>query len=390
MRLLILSFYFQPDLCAGSFRTTALVEALQARLREGDEMVVITTMPNRYHSFHAEAPVEEQWGNVRIHRIALPSHKSSFFGQAYAFSRFFFTSLRMVRSERFDLVAATSSRLFTAFLGACIARRMAVPLYLDIRDLFVDTMRSLLTRTVRFFALPFFTLAERFTFHTANHINIVSAGFRTDVARLAPQASISVHTNGIDELFLQHDFTTPLKTAGAPVVLLYAGNLGQGQGMERIIPGMAHKLGNGYEFRIIGDGGTRRELEQRVKGLSNVRLLDPVDRDTLLRHYREADILFLHLNDCVAFDKVLPSKIFEYAATGKPVLAGVRGEARAFLRREVAGSYCFDPGDAAAAAALLATMPRGMIERGDFISRFSRKRIMRDMVKEILLQAHGG
>jgi len=32
----------------------------------------------------------------------------------------------------------------------------------------------------------------------------------------------------------------------------------------------------------------------------------------------DADVLFLHLNAYKAFEKVLPSKIFEYAATGRP------------------------------------------------------------------------
>ena len=31
MKLLVLSFYFPPDLCAGSFRCEALIDALEAR-----------------------------------------------------------------------------------------------------------------------------------------------------------------------------------------------------------------------------------------------------------------------------------------------------------------------------------------------------------------------
>ena len=46
------------------------------------------------------------------------------------------------------------------------------------------------------------------------------------------------------------------------------------------------------------------------------------------------DVLFLHLNDYSAFRKVIPSKIFEYAATGKPIVAGVSGYAAEFLRHE--------------------------------------------------------
>ena len=56
-----------------------------------------------------------------------------------------------------------------------------------------------------------------------------------------------------------------------------------------------------------------------------MQIIDPVSRSDLFDEYKNADVLFLHLNDYAAFRKVLPSKIFEYAATGKPILAGVAG-----------------------------------------------------------------
>ena len=46
-------------------------------------------------------------------------------------------------------------------------------------------------------------------------------------------------------------------------------------------------------------------------------------------------ILFIHLNAYPAFEKVLPSKIFEYAATGKPILAGVSGYSADFIRNNL-------------------------------------------------------
>ena len=384
MRLLLLSFYYPPDLCAGSFRAAALVEALQGCLGSGDAIDVVTTMPNRYSAFRAEAASREQSGQVSIHRIALPSHQSGFFDQAKAFSFFLFGALRATKGERYDLVVATSSRLFTATLGAVVARRAGAPLYLDIRDLFVDTMRSLLRGSLRWVALPLFGLLERLTFRSAQRINLVSEGFVADVERIAPQATLSVYTNGIDDLFLQHDFSSPTRKDGAPVTICYAGNLGQGQGMERIVPELARLLGDGFRFEVIGAGGMRQRFAELSSGIDQIVLRDPVAREELIACYRQADILFLHLNDCPAFEKVLPSKVFEYAATGKPILAGVRGAARAFLQREVPGAYCFDPGDANEAARLARSIPLEMVDRKAFVNRFSRRKIMHVMAEEML------
>ena len=122
----MLSFYYQPDLCAGSFRCTALVE--QLKQQKDVKLEVITTLPNRYASFSAQAPEYEVTDGVEIHRIALPSHKSGMLDQIKAFTTFDRQALKLTRDKDYDLVFATSSRLFTAFLGARIASSKKLPL----------------------------------------------------------------------------------------------------------------------------------------------------------------------------------------------------------------------------------------------------------------------
>ena len=52
--------------------------------------------------------------------------------------------------------------------------------------------------------------------------------------------------------------------------------------MDKIIPEMSKKLGKEYEIHIIGDGGIKDKLIERLKGIENVKLFDPVNRDKLL------------------------------------------------------------------------------------------------------------
>ena len=66
----------------------------------------------------------------------------------------------------------------------------------------------------------------------------------------------SFYTNGIDDVFLKYDFTKDKKNK--KVIITYAGNIGEGQGLEKIVPDMARKLGNEYEIHIIGDGGRKK------------------------------------------------------------------------------------------------------------------------------------
>ena len=73
MNITFLTFYYPPDLSAGSFRAAALVEALSAQLRAEDRVTIITTSPNRYKEASVEAPETETHGPVTIRRVRFPS-----------------------------------------------------------------------------------------------------------------------------------------------------------------------------------------------------------------------------------------------------------------------------------------------------------------------------
>ena len=383
MKILVLSFYYQPDLCAGSFRTTALVEQLK-HLKDV-EIEVITTMPNRYASFSAGALNRELNENIKIHRIDLPSHKSGMLDQVKSFTVFYLEAMKIVNSEQYDVIYATSSRLFTAFLGARIAKKRMKPLYLDIRDIFVDTIKDVLSPKLVFLIKPFLSIIEKYTFTSANHINLVSKGFKSYFQSRYPNVSYSWYTNGIDEEFLNlSNGTSHSKFKDDKKTILYAGNIGEGQGLHTILPKLSKLAEPHYIFNVIGDGGRKPQLIEKVDSCHNVELFPPVNRTELIKQYLNADVLFLHLNDYDAFEKVLPSKVFEYAATGKPILAGVSGYAAEFISSEVPNAEVFHPGDAKAALNALQKLTFAYTDRHDFISKYTRQNIMKKMSRSIV------
>jgi len=383
LKVLVLSFYYAPDLCAGSFRTTALIE--QLKQQPNAEVEVITTMPNRYASFEASAKEFEHTDNVTVRRIVLPSHKSGMLDQIKSFASFYKQANKLISGKKYDLVFATSSRLFTAFLGARIAKRINAPLYLDIRDIFVDTLKDVLSPKVIFLLKPILTLVENYTFSAAQHINLVSKGFEGYFVNRFKSANYSWFTNGIDKEFLNTEAPVEPKLSEAvPLTVLYAGNIGEGQGLNTIIPELAKLTGVQYQFKVIGDGGRKASLVEASQGITNISFHPPVNREQLIKEYLNADILFLHLNDYPAFEKVLPSKIFEYAAVGKPILAGVSGYAAEFINIEVDNAEVFDPGNHQQAATVLATLKLGQTKRDNFISKYTRINIMNEMANSIV------
>jgi glycosyltransferase involved in cell wall biosynthesis len=386
LKILLLSFYYTPDIGPGPVRAKSLVDSLVEVAGPSLKIDVLTTQPNRYQSLDVSAALSERFGNVSITRFQLPTHKSGMADQAKAFIAFAKAVLKATKGKQYDLVLATSSRLMTAALGAWVAKRIGAKLYLDIRDLFTDTMEDVLAKSPLRVFMSIFRVLESQTFRAANKINVVSAGFAPHIEQVSPSVQISTFTNGIDEEFLNQDYAFVAPNS-VPLVL-YAGNIGDGQGLHNIIPNVASALQGKAQFRLIGDGGKKKLLENILveQAISNAQLANPIPRAKLFDEYRTADILFLHLNDYKAFRKVLPSKIFEYAATGKPILAGVGGYAADFLRDQVPGVEVFDPCDSSSmriAIHRLLSGPR-TIDRSDFCSRYLRRNIMRDMAKDIL------
>jgi hypothetical protein len=151
-------------------------------------------------------------------------------------------------------------------------------------------------------------------------------------------------------------------------------------------------LAGHVHFRVIGDGG-RRELlvdQLRRSGVQNVEVVAPMPRPALLEAYMDADVLFLHLNAYKAFEKVLPSKIFEYAATGKPIWAGVAGYAARFIAAEVPNTAVFAPCNVAEAIERLEGLILQDRPRSEFVERYARHDIARAMAEDIVALARAG
>lgn len=387
MRILIVSYYFPPDLCAGSFRVHALAEALLAN-KENIQLDIVTTEPNRYQSYQPDAEMGFS-SSLNVARARLPNNRFGLSGQIRSFLYFALFARRKTASRKYDLVIATSSRLMTAVLGAYLARKVGAKLYLDIRDVFVETVSDVFPTALLGPVRWMFDKCERWAMRRADRVNLVTRGFLPYFKKRYGRLDYRFFTNGVDEEFaklLEHP-TAQLPNVGTDrrLNVVYAGNIGEGQGLEQIIPELALRINDAAKFIVVGDGGTRSKLINRCQQLAApVEFVDAVPRSELLEIYLSADVLFLHLNDLPAFRRVLPSKLFEYAALGKPILAGVKGYARVFIEAEVEGVGIFDPCDVDGAESAFRHLSLRVFRRDEFVQVYLRSHIMRNMANDAI------
>ena len=390
MKILFYSYYYFPDFCAGSFRAKGFTNAFTSS-NKIDSTILITTQPNRYGR-KSTLPSIEQNKDLSIIRVRVPEHHNKFARQILSFFVYFFRAFyfAFINRTNYDIVLTTSSRTGTSFLGYLTSKFLKKPHFMDIRDIFSDNLHSVLkSNLINNSILNILHNTELKMVKKAKWVNLVSPGFISCFDEINIK-NFHVYTNGIDTEFLSiKSMKSKIDRFTDKKIIIYAGNIGFGQNLEKIILPLAQHFKNQIEFIIIGDGSSKKILTERItlNDFSNISVFDPIPRNELIEWYKYADILFFHLSNIPAFRNVIPSKIFEYSVFNKPILAGVNGTAKTFLQNNVLGSFVFEPEDVSGAIDQLnLIIEKGTLyNRRRFINEYSRSNIMKQVADSIAI-----
>ena len=138
---------------------------------------------------------------------------------------------------------------------------------------------------------------------------------------------IELFENGVDtEAMHPLDGPSPMRSElgikDGTMVALYAGNMGEKQGLDTLI-GVARQLAGRRDilFLLVGEGGMRARIEAEAENLENFRILplQPLSRFNDLLNLADVHLLPQRRN---AADLVMPSKLLGMLASGRPVVAG--------------------------------------------------------------------
>jgi glycosyltransferase involved in cell wall biosynthesis len=133
----------------------------------------------------------------------------------------------------------------------------------------------------------------------------------------------------------------------------------------------------------VGEGADKANVLQRMEELktTNVVSLDGVPRDDVPGLLAAADICLVPLRDVPLFSTFIPSKIFEYLAAGKPIVASVRGEPGEILRE--AGAIVVEPEQPQALADAIEELAQDPDKRGK-MSLAGREYVMKNFDRKEL------
>lgn len=351
MRILFLSDNFPPEVNAPASRT---FEHCREWVRLGAEVTVITSAPNFpqgrvYPGYRNRLLQEEQMEGIRVLRVwTYIAPNQGFLLRIFDYLSFALSATITALFQRADIIVATSPQLFTACSGLVAATLQRKPWVFEVRDLWPESIQAV-GAIEQSPVIRLLERLERFLYRNASHIVVVTESFKARIADrsgVAPE-KISIVKNGVDSTFFApgptHDELRSRLGLQGKYVVGYIGTHGMAHALDFILKSAeAFRLDpelQDLHFLLIGDGAEKQSLLALKEQLSltNVSLLPPVQKSEVPAYLRSLDAALVNLKRSDTFLQVLPSKIFEAAAVGLPILLGVDGEARRLIERYRAG-----------------------------------------------------
>ncbi len=405
-RVLIVGLNYAPEPVGIGPYTQGLAEALVAR---GADVRVIAGKPYypQWRTYPAFAGLDwrtGEEGGVKITRCphyvpAQPSglkrilHLASFALSALPHA------LRAAlggRGRRPELVIAVAPALLSVFTAWLAARIAGARLWIHVQDFEVEA--ALATGLMDDARLPA---------RLARRVEGTFLRLGDTVSTISPQMCAKLVAKGVAlqrviEMRNWSDARFAPDPSGAEtvraewgltgkVVALYSGNIARKQGIEILVEAarlLQHR--QDIAFVICGEGPNRAELEKLAAGLGNVQLHDLQPAERMGAMLTMAD---LHLLPQIAgaADLVLPSKLTNMLASGRPVVATTEPGTGLYAEVDGCGTVT-QPGDAAALAAAVAELagdPARRAALGEAARARAAERWMKDAIIDRAVAAIG-
>lgn len=353
MRILFLTDNFPPEVNAPANRT---YEHCKEWVSVGVDITVITCVPNFpigkvYKGYRNRLYQKEQIDGIKVIRVwSYISANEGFFKRVLDYISYAFMAFWVGLFVKTDLIIATSPQFFTAVSGAILAFCKRKKWIMEVRDLWPESIIAVGAMKRNLF-IRFFEWLEKKLYQYADHIVVVTDTFKEKISQRGIKSEkISVFKNGANLNFykpsIKPKYLVERLGLENKFVFAYIGTHGMAHGLHFILSAISKiKLTHPeYMFLFIGDGAEKKGLKVFAEelGLTNVLFLDSVPKDLIVDYLNLLDVALVNLRKNDTFLTVIPSKLFEAAAMGKPVLLGLEGETKRIVEKYNAG-LCFIP-----------------------------------------------
>ena len=300
-------------------------------------------------------------------------------------------AIRIVKRERIDAVLTTSPPNSVNLIGAAVKQATGVKWIADLRDPLIADADNPVERLPARMKENVQRLVARLVASQADAIVTAWDGIADEIRSYEPKSGVTVIPNGAD----YDDFEGLDYTPGDRFRITHTGSFFGKRNPRPFLTAVKESGLESIVARFVGELTTRdREWVETLDLGDRLELLPFGSRRRSLAYQRDSEALLLLLPEAGERGApVLPGKIFEYLAAGRPILAAVppTGAAANLIREADAGVVVAPDDVGAIREALLGLEARwragrldGTPLRPELRNRISRRRRVEELSELIL------
>jgi colanic acid biosynthesis glycosyl transferase WcaI len=334
-KILLLTQFFPPEAGAGAKRIGSMADVLSKHY----EVLVVALKPSypstqEYKALSLKAH-DAGYPYVVKRTFNFHPHKGSLLLRTLREQLMAIRLALQALPESADIVVTSSPSMFLGPVGLVVAKAKDARFVWDVRDVTWGYARDVVGSSR---AMVFATrLLEKYILYALRRADLV-VGVSPGITRVLVAGGVEsgrtiTVPNGISTDLLDAIVKrTATKVENQRPLITYAGAIGYAQGLSVLLE--AARMLADIDFVLAGDGPELPLLKKKARELrlSNVSFRGYLDREGLLELYRQSDVMIAHLRSSPTIDATaLPTKLFEYMATGKPIVYAGRGAATELL-----------------------------------------------------------
>jgi glycosyltransferase involved in cell wall biosynthesis len=271
---------------------------------------------------HLISPYKE----IDIQRIYAPIHlirpafiKIPVLSRLSAFITHYFAIEKAIKEKKPDVIilySVPTNGLQTVYL----AHKYGIPVIfrsLDVLNQLVPPIFSGITK-----------MLERYVYSNVDLVLAINKGLAQYTSKMGAK-KVEILPLGVDKQFQPNIDATELKHKHGlhyKQVILFVGTLYKFSGLDLLIKDFHRILKEFPDARllIVGDGTQRSKLESLIEECwlkGKVIMVGQLSYDKLPQYINLSDVCIMPFQSCETTDDIIPSKVYQYLACGKPVVS---------------------------------------------------------------------
>lgn len=330
MKVLIVSFYYEPEVGAAPSRITNLAKGLKA---SGMDVDVLTCLPNYpkgriFKGYRGHFSMKEQVDGINVYRywtyatVSKNPLKRVLAMTAFATTMWAFACKRkLVKS--YDRIIIQSPPILVAASGMLLFKKcFRKHTILNVSDLWPLSAVELGFMREGSFSHKLMSRIERFMYRNADAVMGQSSEIVEHVLRMFPTKHTFLYRNLQPADIVAHEATE--KRRNVPMKIVYAGLFGVAQDMLSLLRAVDF-VGLGVEMHLYGGGNQMADILSYIKdGEKGIFYHGYLSKQEISEELKKYDLSIIPL--AAAIHGAVPSKIFDLLPEGIPILFSGEGE----------------------------------------------------------------